>query len=182
MIPSTSACTCCMSGPAAGRRPEPARKPSSLVLPLPSSSADFDGSIAWQLASLFKNQIKILSQRDDATRHTGSDHDRCCGGRAPVCRGSKARPELLPLLAGAAEEMGCQRLGCISCKAATAAVAVFFTVCHIVLHGVLPCSNCCSTLQVVQLFPCVFILGSALQLGQRQLSNVVKIWMRLRAL
>ena len=133
MIPSTSACTCCMSEPAA--RP-PATKPSSLVLPLPSSSADFDGSIAWQLASLFKNQIKILSQRDDATRHTGSDHDRCCGGRAPVCRGSKARPELLPLLAGAAEEMGCQRLGCISCKAATAAVAVFFTVCHIVLHGV----------------------------------------------
>jgi hypothetical protein len=37
----------------------------------------------------------------------------------------------------AAEEMGCQRLGCISCKAATATVAVFFTVCHIVLHGVL---------------------------------------------
>ena len=103
MIPSTSACTCCMSEPAA--RP-PATKPSSLVLPLPSSSADFDGSIAWQLASLFKNQIKILSQRDDATRHTGSDHDRCCGGRAPVCRGSKARPELLPLLAGRGRRNG----------------------------------------------------------------------------
>ena len=56
--------------------------------------------------SALSSTSSFMFQRDDATRHTGSDHDRCCGGRAPVCRGSKARPELLPLLAGRGRRNG----------------------------------------------------------------------------
>ena len=94
--------------------------------------------------SALSSTSSFMFQRDDATRHTGSDHDRCCGGCALFVEEAKHARDCLPLPSGRGRTNGLSAIALHMC--------FYFRKCL-----------------------------TARSEPQRQLSNVVKIWMRLRA-